>query len=87
MKLFLGFMTFMILLFGYLRKFTTTTETYRSLVVCILCPTECGDRNLPSECGRLHFPLPVTSVRNLIKKPNKYIHNKYPNNPILLSQM
>lgn len=73
--------------FGYLRKFTTTTETYRSLVVCILCPTECGDRNLPSESGRLHFPLSVTSVRNLIKKPNKYIHNKYPNNPILLSQM
>lgn len=77
MKLFLGFMTFMILFLAtlYLRKFTTTTETYRSLVVCILCPTECGDRNLPSECGRLHFPLPVTSVRNLIKKKQQ-IHSQ-----------
>lgn len=52
------------LYFKISQTFIITTETNRLPVVCILCPTECGDRNLPSECGRLHSPLPVRSVRN-----------------------
>lgn len=33
------------------------------------------------------FPAPCYKCSKFNKKNNKYIHNKYPNNPILLSQM